>query len=186
MRRRKRQEKQRRMFSSSESEDEAVDQSARSAQYTEESSSDGGLSRTDSGSFRQLPPPIQFNFRANVPNMSFSVQDEAPIKDDDDLNLPGAQFVSFRDTVLLAFRKLEIQFNTSAIELTPGELFSMCIGMKYVSSQRKVREICAVPAYFQRVARVLEKYCVRADNERYTLPPVQHAQELSVTTKHQR
>ena len=61
---------------------EAVDQSARSAQYTEESSSDGGLSRTDSGSYRQLPPPIQFHFRANAPNMSFSVPDEAPGNDE--------------------------------------------------------------------------------------------------------
>ena len=79
----------------------------------------------------------------------------------------SGQFASFRDTVLLAFRKLEIQFNTPAIELTLGELFSLCIGMKYVSSQRKVREICAVPAYFQRVAGVREKY--RANKERYAL-----------------
>ena len=117
------------MFSSQWSKDEAVNQSARLAQYAEESSS---------GSYRQLPPPMQFHFRANVPNMSFAVPGEAPSKDDDDLNLPGGQFVSFRDTMLLAFRKLETQFNTPATELTPGELFSLGIGMKCVSSQRKV------------------------------------------------
>lgn len=173
--------KKRHLFASSGSDDDTLLQSNK---YTDDSSSLSGLSRTSSLTIPHIPPPIDFDFRSTVTNLSFTASPDIQITDTDDLNPPASDHSSFRETVLHVFRRLTIQFNTPGIELTPAELFSLCIGLTYVSSTGTLREIRAMPGYFQRVSRVMEKYCIRADKDRFTMPPLQRGSGLATLGKH--
>lgn len=71
----------------------------------------------------------------------------------------------FSKTVLAAFRKLTIEYNSPSIELTTQEVFSLCVGIKYYSSLNIERTIDATPNYFRRVEQTLNKYCIKNGNK---------------------
>jgi hypothetical protein len=74
--------------------------------------------------------------------------------------------------VLSVFRKIGIDFRCHQIELTPGELFSMCIGLRYLSVRGHVKVVKGTKRCFQRIRTIMEEYCSRADRNapRYIIP----------------
>jgi hypothetical protein len=71
-----------------------------------------------------------------------------------------ADLLRFDGTVVAIFRKLVLDFNSPQIALTIGEVYSMCIGAKYLSVDGTVKTIRERPAHYQRVAAAVERNCV--------------------------
>lgn len=85
-------------------------------------------------------------------------------------------YLPFNQTVLSAFRKLTIDYNSPNIELTATEIFSLCIGAKYQSSLGVIHTIKPTPNYFRRVENSLMKYCIRS-GQKFVLPSVTNQNE---------
>jgi hypothetical protein len=83
-----------------------------------------------------------------------------------------ARYSSFEKTVLSMFRKLTIDFRIPDITLTIGEIFSMCIGARYLSVNGSVKTIGATAFAFQRVGAVVERGCIPSRRKgHFVLPP---------------
>lgn len=89
-------------------------------------------------------------------------------KVNDDLT---STYLPFNQTVLSAFRKLTIDYQSPNIELTATEIFSLCVGAKYHSSLGVVHTIKPTPNYFRKVEASLNKYCIKS-GQRFILPRV--------------
>ena len=88
----------------------------------------------------------------------------------------GLNYLPFNQTVLSAFRKLTIDYNSPNIELTATEVFSLCVGAKYQSSLGVIHTIKPSPNYFRKVEDSLMKYCIRS-GQRFILPSVTNQNE---------
>ena len=75
-------------------------------------------------------------------------------KVNDDLS---STYLPFNQTVLSAFRKLTIDYQSPNIELTATEIFSLCVGAKYHSSLGVIHTIKPTPNYFRKVDIFIQK-----------------------------
>lgn len=85
-----------------------------------------------------------------------------------------AELLKFQSTVLAVFKTLIFDYRNPAISLTIGEIFSLCIGVKYIGANGLVKVVKGCQAHYQRVAEVVDKYCIPTSRNRhqYTLPPI--------------
>lgn len=107
----------------------------------------------------------EFEFKLNTGMQLSLPREEAVIESDDDDLDASERHMKLKHTVLQVFRNLTIQYNTESIELSPGELFSLCIGLKYLSSDGKRKTIMATPAYLQRISAIMQKHCIEQNRK---------------------
>lgn len=117
----------------------------------------------------------QFDFKGAAGQRLVLPPEETNDEPDDDLEERIHQYMRLKHTVLQVFRNLTIQYNTENIELSPGELLSLCIGIKYISADGKLKTIMSTPAYLQRIDIIMRKCCIESGNGKsgkYRLKPL--------------
>lgn len=62
----------------------------------------------------------------------------------------------FPTTICVAFRKLTLQYDAPQMALTAAEIFSLVVGLKYMSKNRGEVEIKPTLTYFKRTLNVLK------------------------------
>jgi hypothetical protein len=85
---------------------------------------------------------------------------------------PQLIHLPFESAVLSVLRKIGLDFRSHNIELTPGEVFSMCIGLPYLSPDGELKVIEGTGDYLKRIQAAMDRTCAKADRQglRFRIP----------------